>query len=147
MEKFNLQPKVNTKESVNNLEKIREGFKKLNFDHVELVELFNKKYERENKPTTLLDKFDQGSGEVIPLRDEDGKLIIKDSADFTDSDKLSNMKTLVDKFKTNIVDYVLKLSKEKELLEMASQKLSLQNSIRDISGKTLKELVEEEIGK
>ncbi len=147
MEKFNFQPKANNIENIDNLGKIRDGFRKLNFIPGELVEIFNQKYAGKNEPIVLLDKFDKENGVGIPLQGEDGKAIFKDCADFTDGDKISNMRTLVDKFKTNIVDYVLELSKEKELLEMASKKLSLDNAMKDISGETLKQLVEKEIGK
>jgi hypothetical protein len=90
------------------------------------------------------------SGLEIPIRDSDEKLVLQEPKDFSEKEKISNMRVFVNQFRSNYImyDYVKRLSGEKALLEMADKKFSFYKQLKDIPEKpeeTLKAMVEQEI--
>jgi hypothetical protein len=138
-----ITPEVTKEVKPDFFQKIKDGFNVIEFSDKELVELFDKKYENSDRAMIIYN-----SGLEIPIRDSDEKLVLQEPKDFSEKEKISNMRVLVNQFRSNMNDYVKKLSSEEELLKMASQKFSYYKQIKDIPEKpeeTLKAMVEREI--
>jgi hypothetical protein len=106
--------------------KIRKEWQNLSFSDGDLIEIFNTKY---SNTDTIIPLLDESGNPVLDIND---KRVMLDFKKIDDFDKKRHIRGLVHSFDNNLVDYVLKLSKEKELLEVA-----------DKNGSSIKKLVDE----
>jgi hypothetical protein len=106
--------------------KIRKEWQNLSFSDENLIEIFNNKY---SNTDTIIPLLDESGNPVVDIND---KRVIIDFKQIDDFDKKRHIRGLVHSFDGNLVDYVLKLSKEKELLEVANK-----------NGSNIKKLVDE----
>lgn len=140
---FNQSSKIEEQEK-SPFEQIREGFKSLEFSDTELIDLFDKKYSGVETNIILFDGFDETTGLEKPSRSGEDKIILKSPVEFTEKEKIANMRALVGKFYVNQMDYIKKLFNEKDLLEMAANKITNQKALSNTSENpedTLKSLV------
>lgn len=124
-----LKPKIEGEKSKTpSFEDVKKEWLNGSLSEKELVSVFDQKYPNDESfhGMTLLN--DDGS----PMKNkDDARVFIDDLANISESDKKRHMRGYLKKFDTNIVDYVLELSKEKEVL-----------AILEKNGSNIKKMVE-----